>query len=171
MRMPGIFQCAVAAGLLLGSGLPASASETITETETKQWLTDAPDEATRLQRLERYLRGFDQPMWEVGDRFERIQQALSDENWPLADYHWNKIKTTIEMGLMKRPARRESAERLFLGEPWEALSTALKSGNPERIEQAYETAKSACMACHAAEDVPFMNEQPLFLDDGFDHGR
>jgi len=67
------------------------------------WLTGAPDQATKDERLERYLRGFDQPMWEVGERYEHIEQALRDQNWDLAAYHWEKIKSTIEGGLMKRP--------------------------------------------------------------------
>jgi len=80
------------------------------------WLTGAPDQATKDERLEKYLRGFDQPMWEVGERYERVEQALRDENWALAAYHWEKIQATIEGGLMKRPKRRANAEALFLGE-------------------------------------------------------
>jgi len=126
------------------------------------WLTGAPDEATRNERLERYLRGFDQPMWEVGERYRHVEQALQDENWALAQYHWKKIRRTIEGGLMKRPARRANAELLFLGKPWDDLNVALESGDPLRISPAFAQAKGACMACHAAENVAFMNDQPLF---------
>lgn len=126
------------------------------------WLTNAPDEATRNERLERYLRGFDQPMWEVGERYQRVEQALHDKNWALANYHWEKIQATIEGGLMKRPKRRANAEALFLGEPWKGLQEALRSEDPERIGPAFARAKGACMACHAAENVAFMNDQPLF---------
>ena len=126
------------------------------------WLTGAPDEASRVERLERYLRGFDQPMWEVGERYQSVEQALRDENWALARYHWKKIKTTIEGGLMKRPARRANAELMFLGQPWADFDAALASGEPSRIEPAFAHVKAACMACHAAENVAFMNDQPLF---------
>ena len=136
---------------------PASASE-----RGNGWLTGAPDQATKDERLEKYLRGFDQPMWEVGERYERVEQALRDENWALASYHWEKIRTTIEGGLMKRPKRRANAEALFLGEPWEALHEALESQDAARIGPAFARAKGACMACHAAEDAPFINDQPLF---------
>lgn len=37
------------------------------------WLSGAPDQAARDERLERYLRGFDQPMWEVGERYQRVE--------------------------------------------------------------------------------------------------
>ncbi|HEJ2567843.1 TPA: hypothetical protein ACKR7L_001415 [Pseudomonas aeruginosa] len=128
------------------------------------WLSGAPDQATRDERLERYLRGFDQPMWEVGERYRHVEQALRDENWALAAYHWEKIRTTIEGGLMKRPKRRPNAEALFLGEPWKAMHEALESRDPARIAPAFARAKGACMACHAAEKVPFINDQPLFRE-------
>lgn len=126
------------------------------------WLTGAETDAVRVERLERYLRGFDQPMWEVGERFEHVEQALRDKNWALADYHWDKIKVTIEGGLMKRPKRRANAQALFLGEPWEQFDQALKSGDASRISTSFNRAKGACMACHAAEKVGFINDQPLF---------
>lgn len=128
------------------------------------WLTGAPDQQARTERLEEYLRGFDQPMWEIGERYQRVEQALRDENWELAAYHWDKIKTTLEGGLMKRPARRENAEQLFLGAPWQDLDAALATAAPGDIGPAFARAKNACMACHAAEEVAYMNDQPLFRE-------
>ncbi|OGT55975.1 MAG: hypothetical protein A3E01_14560 [Gammaproteobacteria bacterium RIFCSPHIGHO2_12_FULL_63_22] len=101
-------------------------------------------------------------MWEVGERYEHVEQAIRDGNWPLAAYHWEKIETTINGGLMKRPKRRASAEALFLGDPWNDLHEALEQEEPERIGSAFARAKGACMACHAAENVAFVNDQPLF---------
>lgn len=63
---------------------------------------------------------------------------------------------------MKRPARRGSAEKLFLGAPHEELSGALTSGEATRIAPAFERAKGACQSCHVAEAVAFMNDQPMF---------
>ncbi|KSF66371.1 hypothetical protein AO941_20930 [Pseudomonas aeruginosa] len=103
-------------------------------------------------------------MWEVGERYRHVEQALRDENWDLAAYHWEKIRTTIEGGLMKRPKRRPNAEALFLGEPWNAMHEALESRDRARIAPAFARAKGACMACHAAEQVPFINDQPLFRE-------
>jgi mono/diheme cytochrome c family protein len=127
-----------------------------------RWLVDAPDERTRFERLETYLRGFDQPMWEVGMRYEHVEQAIADRNWALASYHWDKVKTTIDNGLMKRPARRASAEKLFLGAPWEQLSAALKNADVAAIGTAFDRAKAACQACHVAEKLAYMNDQPMF---------
>lgn len=101
-------------------------------------------------------------MWEVGERYGHVEQALRDRNWLLAAYHWEKIRVTIEGGLMKRPKRRANAEAIFLGEPWDDLRNALERQDEQAIAPAFARAKGACMACHAAEQVPFINDQPLF---------
>jgi hypothetical protein len=131
---------------------------------SNRWLQDADSDADRFKKLEIYLRGFDQPMWEVGERFRRVYQAIRDRNLALADYHWQKIALTINTGLMKRPSRTQSAEAFFLDVPWKAMSDAIQSKSIERVEQAFMEARQACMACHVAEKVPFMNEQPLFRE-------
>lgn len=148
--------------MLAGNPVPAIAGESITQTDTKYWITKAPNEETKDKRIERYLRGFDQPMWEVGERYERINQAVQDNNLDLALYHWKKIKTTIENGLMKRPARRANAEAIFLDRIWGEVKQDFASGNFEQARKGLAKARNACMACHAAEKVPFMNNQPLF---------
>ncbi len=126
------------------------------------WLVGAEDERERAERLEQYLGGFSAAMWEVGERYERVEQALADANWALAGYHWEKIQGAIDGGMMKRPGRAASAEALFLGEPWQNLADALDAGDPARIGPAFATARDACVACHIAEDVEYMNDQPMF---------
>lgn len=126
------------------------------------WLLSAPDDDARFRLLQTQLRGFDQPMWEVGERFERIHTALERRNYPLAAYHWEKIRTAIENGVAKRPKRRENAEALFLRPVWSDVQADLKSEDQARAWAAFERAKTACQSCHQAEQVPFMNDQPVF---------
>ncbi len=45
---------------------------------TKYWVTEATNDSVRFQRIEKYLRGFDQPRWEVGERYEKLYSALLD---------------------------------------------------------------------------------------------
>lgn len=123
---------------------------------------DAKDDAERFALLQRYLRGFDQPMWEVGERYGRVHEALSRGNHELALYHWNKIKTTIENGYLKRPKRQENADALFLNAAWSDARDAFASKDPVAAWTGFEQARAACQACHVAEEVPFMNGQPLF---------
>jgi hypothetical protein len=157
------FIVVVTSGLaLVACGQPAPPA--VPPSRGEGWLTGAPDQATKDERLEKYLRGFDQPMWEVGERYERVEQALREQNWALEAYHWEKIQATIEGGLMKRPKRRANAEALFLEDPWKGLHEALKGEDPGRIGPAFARAKGACVACHVAEQVPFINDQPLFRE-------
>ena len=134
------------------------------QADSKQWITGAATEAEQFQRIEKYLRGFDQPMWEVGERYEKLYAALLRGNFELASYHWAKIKLTIENGTMKRPARRASADAFFLTGTWDSVNEALESGDPATAWRGFETARAACMKCHEAEGVGYMNDQPMFTD-------
>lgn len=151
--------------ILMASTVKAQTEET-SSVASKYWITQAPDDDTRNKRIEKYLRGFDQPMWEVGERFEKIDQAVQDSNYPLASYHWKKIKKTIENGLMKRPARRSSAEAILLNKTWGEVLAGFNSQQPAAAKTAFNNAKTACLACHIAERVPFINNQPLFTKSG-----
>ncbi len=131
---------------------------------SKRWITEAANEEERFQRIEKYLRGFDQPMWEVGERYEKLYAALVRGNFELATYHWAKIKLTIENGTMKRPARRASAEAFLLTSTWDSVNDALESGDPATVWRGFEAARAACMKCHDAEGVGYMNDQPMFTE-------
>ena len=134
----------------------------------EDWLVDAPDEETRAERLSSYLAGFSAAMWEVGERYQRVVQAIRDENHELAAYHWEKIGDTIRGGYLKRPARQENADRMFLEPVWGDYLETLQSGDFEAIRNEFEPARQACMSCHKAEGVPFMNDQPIFTELGID---
>lgn len=138
-----------------GSTRPAGA-------KPNDWLLNAPDDETRFELLQRYLRGFDQPMWEVGERFQSVYDAIADENYELAAYHWEKIKDTIVNGYMKRPKRQANAESLFVNGAYESVLQGLRSNDREKAWAALAVAHRTCQACHRAEGVAFINKQPLF---------
>ena len=131
---------------------------------SNNWITDAPSDAERFERIQKYLRGFDEAMHEVGERYEKIGEALAAENYDLALYHWDKIKVTIVNGYMKRPARKANADGFLLDAIWENTKKAFATQNKEQAWQGFETVRSACMGCHEAEKVGFINNQPLFND-------
>lgn len=129
---------------------------------TNDWLLEAPDDTERFRRLQQYLRGFDQPMWEVGDRWAGLHEALKRDNFDLAIYHWDKIKTTIENGYLKRPARRANSDAvLFNSGVFAQVRTAFESRNRAKAWEGFAAARAACMTCHEAEKVAYMNNQPL----------
>ena len=106
------------------------------------WITGAPGDAARFERIERYLRGFDQAMWEVGDRYEKLHEALERGNYELALYHWDKIKLTIENGTLKRPARKANADAMLLSSHW-AVREGIASRETDRAWKAFDLAPPA----------------------------
>jgi hypothetical protein len=128
------------------------------------WLENAQSDAERFRLIQDVQRGFDQPMWEVGERFERFELALADGNLPLAKYHWEKINRTIEVGLIKRPRRGESARQLFVESAWPQVQAQLETGDLALARAALPMARQACRSCHVAENVAYMNDQPLLRD-------
>jgi hypothetical protein len=149
-------------GLVAAGGLAALGQGGNPATRSNNWLLETNDNEERFRRLQIYLRGFDQPMWEVGARYEALYAALGDANYDLARYHWDKIRVTIETGHMKRPARRANAEGMFLNTIWAEVDRDFATRRPETAWAAFALARETCMACHVAERVAFMNDQPMF---------
>lgn len=76
--------------VLLSIPLNASSSQPVKSPDG--WLTSEQEAKLRLQKLEKYLRGFDQPTLETGQRYESMYQALKDNNLKLAAYQWKKYE-------------------------------------------------------------------------------
>jgi len=162
MRMKDL--CSAAAGataLLLMAGCNPGTGIAPTDAPN-DWLINAEDDETRLRRLQDQLRGMDVAMWEVGQRYEQLHAALGRENYDLALYHWNKIEVATTNALVKRPARRASAESIFLSGLTEQVRKGFESRDPEQAWAAFESARTACIACHQAEKVGYMGNQPMF---------
>jgi cytochrome c553 len=129
---------------------------------SNDWLMDAPNDAERFKLLQRYLRGFDQPMWEVGYRWESVHDALSRDNFEAAVYHWEKIRTTIQNGYLKRPARRANAEAIFINSGvYDQVKQSFETKDSAKAWAAFTTARTACMSCHEAEKMGHMNNQRI----------
>lgn len=105
---------------------PAAVAPTAAK-NVNDWLLNAPDDIARFKLLQTYLRGFDQPMWEVGERYQSTYDALADKNYELAEYHWDKIKATIVNGYLKRPKRQDNADAMFVKNIWDDVNKAFLS--------------------------------------------
>ena len=126
------------------------------------WLLSEPNDDERFKLVQTQLRGFDQPMWEVGERYRRMYEALERENYDLAIYHWKKIGTSIRNGIAKRPARIGNAKAFFLDEHFDEVLASLEARTLASAWEAFARAKTVCMSCHVAEKVGYMNMQPMF---------
>ena len=126
------------------------------------WLLNAPDDVGRFKLLQTFLRGFELPMWEIGERYQAIYDALGDKNYELAAYHWEKIKVAMVTGYLKRPKRQPNADEKFIKKIWDDVNKALLSTDPKLAWDAFASTRQACMSCHEAEKVAFINKQTLF---------
>jgi hypothetical protein len=133
-----------------------------TQLTPKDWLLSEQDDDERFRRIQAQLRGFDQPMWEVGERYRRMYEALELENYDLAIYHWEKIGTSIRNGIAKRPARAGNAKKFFLDDHFDEVLASLETRMQTSAWTAFARTKKVCMSCHEAENVGYMNMQPLF---------
>jgi hypothetical protein len=125
------------------------------------WLLNVDSEEQRLELIQKHMRGFDVTMWETGDRYQRLHEALARGNYKMAVYQWDKIGQTIANGIERRPRWRAPADEMFFG-TYKDIRVGLQSGDGKRAWAAFDQAKSSCMGCHQASGVGHMNDQALF---------
>jgi hypothetical protein len=129
---------------------------------SSNWLLDARTDDERFRRLQVYSGGTDQQMWQMGYRYEQVYRAIVDQNWELGTYHWGKLRDVFNVALMKRPNRTPNAETMFLNTEWKLLDDALKARDSAAARKTFVTGRQACLACHVAEGMAFLNNTPIF---------
>jgi hypothetical protein len=120
------------------------------------WVMNINSTEGRFMAVEKQFRGFDTAMMEVGYRYENIKKAIGGKNYELALYHWQKIKTAIENGYIRRPNRKESSEAFFLHSVYSEFENLLQSKNSAKIEDGFVGIKNHCNACHVNQKVGFI---------------
>jgi len=151
-----------AAGLIAVAQSPPSQPPAAAVRNVDDWLLNAPDDQTRFKLLQDQHRGLSASMQEVGQRFSSLYDALGDKNYELAAYQWTKIKDAIVTGYTRRPKRQTNADAILVRKIFEPVLADIKSSDPARAWPAFAQARAACTACHEAEKIGFMNNQPLF---------
>jgi len=119
------------------------------------WLEVTPDEK-KFKAIQTQLRGFDLTMQEVGVRYESIREAIKSENYELASYHWDKIKTSIENGIIRRPAREKSSKAYLLDTFWDDFDKKLQTKDKNSISKSFDKIKNICNSCHKNQNVDFI---------------
>ena len=108
-----------------------------------------------VANLESQFGGFDQTMMETNYRYNELYWAGQDENWQYAEYHLDKILSSMERGFVRRPAREASAGQ-FVNQAAPRLLQTIQSGDKAAFDEAFTRLASSCNTCHAMEEVPFM---------------
>lgn len=153
---------AVSGALIAVAQSPPPAASAAAPRNVDDWLLNAPDDQARFKLLQDQHRGFSASMNEVGLRYSSLYDALGDKNYDLAAYQWAKIKDAIVTGYTRRPKRQPNADATLVKKLFEPTLADIKSSDSARAWSAFAQVRAACMACHEAEKIGFMNNQPLF---------
>lgn len=139
--------------LLLITSFFLSCTKSDESNQNLKWLTG--DANHKFKVIEKQFRGFDKTMMELGYRYNGLYWAGEDKNWELASYHIEKIKHSLDLGVERRPKRKENAQVLYpvLTE----LETFVKSKDQKGFREQFEVVRQTCNACHQAENVSFFN--------------
>ena len=129
---------------------------------SSNWLLDAQDDTERFRRLQIVASGTDVPMWELSYRYEELYRALSLDNFDMGIYHWEKLRDRMNTAGMKRPARTQNIEAMFLESGvWKDMHDALVAKDGKKARAQFATVRQVCMACHIAENVGFLNDSTV----------
>ncbi len=121
---------------------------------TGKWITGS--DAEKIQTIEKQFRGFDHAMVETGYRYQELYWAGKDQNWEYANYQLDKIQTTIENGLERRPKRAKSAE-YFLAHVLPEMKKAIKAEDPILFNDNFKSMTINCNSCHYKEQVSYLS--------------
>ncbi|MBX2991697.1 MAG: hypothetical protein KF749_11085 [Bacteroidetes bacterium] len=126
-------------------------------TSDSEWLKGNAEE--KFEAIARHLRGFDMAMVETGHRYAELYWAGRDNNWQYAKYQIQKLRLAVENGLERRPKRAESA-KTFLTFVIPEVEQAVDQQDSALFWNRFGALTSTCNACHAAENVAFINVAP-----------
>ncbi|MCC5793213.1 MAG: hypothetical protein JJT85_00575 [Chromatiales bacterium] len=130
------------------------------------WVMNAPTDEERFELIQGQFGGYARAMWEIGHRFRGMRGALRNGNFELAQYHLEEMEEALDDGNQRRPRRAANSERFFPASLWKEVDEAFGSGDADKAWAAFDRVRNACMGCHVAENVEFMNRQPMFEDRG-----
>ncbi|MEQ1536235.1 MAG: hypothetical protein ABL923_10190 [Burkholderiaceae bacterium] len=134
-----------------------------TKPPSRKWLLDANDDVERMRRIELWAGAGDLEMQDIAHRFEELHSALQKGNWDLSIYHLEKIRGRMTVAGIKRPTRTQNMEEVFLDSGvYKSMHDSLTGKNIEQARIAFQNARSACMTCHTAEKLGFINDSTVF---------
>jgi hypothetical protein len=145
----------LAVGFGLGWGV-ALAQHVHSHGETPvNWLIGLKPDA-RMPAIQRQLRGFETTMAEISYRYGELYFGGTEGNWEYAGHMAMTLEQALRLGLEREPARRASADSLFLKGPLPQVVDAIKKKDAALFKERFETLRAACTTCHAAEKHAFI---------------
>ncbi len=162
---PAVAQVSVVPTTGIASRFPKADPELFQQVKppSRNWLRDANDDAERFRRIELWAGAGDLEMQDIAHRFEEMHGSIQQGNWTLGIYHLEKIRGRMTVAAIKRPTRTQNMESMFFDSGiYRNLHDALTSQDPELARQQFEKMRQACMGCHIAEKIGFINGNSVF---------
>ena len=130
---------------------------------SRNWLRDANDDTERMRRIELWGAAGDLEMQDIAHRMEELHAATQVESWDMGIYQLEKIRGRMIVAAIKRPTRTQNMEAMFLDSGvYQSLHAALKARDGAQARAGFMQARDACMACHVAEKIGFINGSAVF---------
>ncbi|HLY10740.1 MAG TPA: hypothetical protein VKW04_15665 [Planctomycetota bacterium] len=104
-------------------------------------------------------------MADVGFHFTNLWFAGQNENWPLATFYSDELRSHLRWAVRIIPKRKDAEGReIDLGGILGGLETstlkdlaeAIKAKEKEKFVAAYKAQMEGCMACHRATNKPYL---------------
>lgn len=104
-------------------------------------------------------------MVSVAYHFNNLWFAAEAENWPLAQFYWNEVRSHLRWAVRIIPVRKDNSgqevklENILEGfenAPLKQLQQAIEAQDREAFGKAYRFALEGCYACHKASDKPYL---------------
>jgi cytochrome c556 len=92
----------------------------------------------------------------VQPRHTKLGLAAREGNWPYAAYELHELKEAFDRAAKTWPKWRTFSIPEMMAsvtkEPMAALERAIKAGDPNRVNTAYDELTAACNTCHRSAD-------------------
>ncbi len=146
------FAFAVFAVMMAVIVISACQPQTEQRYETR-WAGETMEEI--LDNIEDQFGGFDQTMMETNYRYNELYWAGLDENWGYAEYHLDKVLSSLKKGFVRRPDREASAAQ-FVNTSVPRLMETIEAGDKDAFLELFGRLAATCNTCHEMEDVAFV---------------
>jgi hypothetical protein len=126
------------------------------------------DVAAEIEAIKARLPDQAHAMQDVGYHFSNLWFARQKENWPLAEFYNNEVRSHLRWAVRIIPKRTNSVGQeidleailqSFENAPWTQMKDAIAAKDSAAFDKAYRFALETCYSCHKASDKPFMRLQ------------
>jgi hypothetical protein len=160
----GIGLGAASRNLLISGGQSATAQTTPTTSAAAPPL----DLKAELDAIKGKLSDQAHAMQDVSYHFSNLWFAGQQQNWPLAEFYNNELRSHLRWAVRIIPKRKDLAGRdvdleailqAFENSPWTQLKDAIAAKDAAAFDKTYRFTLETCYGCHKASDKPFIRLQ------------